>query len=170
MNRLVVACALLGVLASGCASSTVGQRQAEALDDGVQATGQLDGHRIAISDGGPETNLVDCDPGIETDADVCWVARTIDGTTLAFVIENPGALVPGETIPVRGDDCETCDDVREHAVVDLRLDGEQRRAIGGRLVVQEAGERYAARFDLRLPDGDSLNGRFNIRQLAPGES
>ncbi len=154
---------------SGCASSSVAQRQPEALDDGVQATGRLDGARIAVSDGSPETNLVDCDPGNGPDEDVCWIARTIDGLTIAFVVENRAALVAGETLPVRDHECEDCDDVRDQAVVDLRVDGEQRRASSGRLVVREAGERYAADFRIRFRDGDELTGAFNIRQLRPGE-
>lgn len=169
MTRSLAACALLGVLVAGCASSSVGQRQAEALDDGVQATGRLDGARVAISDGDPETSLVDCDPGFETDDDVCWIARTIDGTTVAFVIENPAALVPSERLAVRASDCETCDDVTDHAVVELRVDGEVRRAVGGSLVPTEVGERYAVRFDVSFPGGDQLDGRFNIREHAPGE-
>ena len=168
MGRRLVPAVLALVLAA-CASSSLPQRQPEALDDGVQATGRLGGQRVAVSDGAPETNLVDCDSGAEVDADVCWIARTIDGLTIAFVIENPAALEAGETIPVQGADCETCDDVTDHAVVDLRVDGEQRRATAGRLVVGETGQRYAARFDLRFRDGDTLNGEFNIRQLAPGE-
>lgn len=168
-RRGLVACALVGLLVAGCANSSVGQRQAEALDDGVQATGRIDGSRVAISDGGPETNLVDCDPGIVTDADVCWIARTIDGTTIAFVIENPGALAAGDRIDVRGSDCDACDEVTEHAVVDLRVDGESRRGIGGYLAVSQADDRYAARFDVRFQGGATLSGRFNIRQHLPGE-
>lgn len=167
MTRRLVTAALAVVLA-GCASSSLPQRQPEALDDGVQATGRLDGQRVAISDGAPETNLVDCDPQV-VDEDVCWIARTIDGLTIAFVIENPGALVPGETLPVRDQDCDACDDVADRAVVDLRVDGEQRRATGGHLKVREAGDRYAAGFDIRFPDADTLTGEFNIRQLAPDE-
>lgn len=168
-RRGLVAFALLGVLVAGCASSSVGQRQAETLDDGVQATGRLDGARVAISDGGPETNLVDCDPGIATDADVCWTARTIDGASLTFVIENPGALVAGERIDVRESDCATCDDVADHAVVELRVDGRSRRGRGGYLDVSRADDRYAARFDVRFRGGATLSGRFNVREHVPGE-
>lgn len=160
--------AVLAVLVAGCASSSLPQRQPEALDDGVQATGRLGGQRVAVSDGSPETNLSDCDPQTP-DRDVCWTARTIDGATLTLVIENPAALVPGEALPVRADDCDTCDDVTEHAVVELRVDGESRRASGGRLRVREVGERYAASFDVRFRDADALTGEFNIRQLAPDE-
>lgn len=160
---------VLAVVLAGCASSSVAQRQPEALDDGVQATGRLDGGRIAVSDGSPETNLVDCDPGDGPDEDVCWIARTIDGLTIAFVVENPGVLAAGETVPVRSHDCERCDDVREQAVVDLRIAGDQRRATSGRLVVREADERFAADFRIRFGDGDEVTGAFNIRQMGPGE-
>lgn len=165
----LAAWAALAVLLAGCASSSLPQRQPEALDDGVQATGRIGGQRVAVSDGAPETNLQDCDAGILQDQDVCWIARTIDGLTIAFVIENPAALVAGEQIAVRDADCETCDDIRDHAVVDLRVSGQQRRATSGRLVVREVGLRYAADFDIRFQDGDSLTGSFNIRQLAPDE-
>lgn len=165
-SRIVTA--LLGVVLAGCAGSGVPQRQPEALDDGVQATGRLDGQQVAISDGSPETNLVDCDPQTP-DEDVCWIARTIDGLTIAFVIENPGALVVDEQIRVRDSTCVACDDVTDQAVIDLRIDGEQRRASSGRLRVREVGDRYAASFDIRFPDADRLTGEFNIRQLRPDE-
>ncbi len=169
MSRLAAACAALALLATACAGASVQQRQPETGNDGVRATGRIDGRRVAISDSDPEVNATDCDPGIETDTDVCWIARTIDGLTVAFVVENPTALVAGESLPVDEDDCGTCDDVRGHAVVDLRVDGQQRRAIGGRLDVQQVEERWAAEFRLRFGDGDELTGSFDIRELAPGE-
>ncbi len=170
MRRGLPAALMAGaMLLAGCASSSVAQRQPVALDDGVQATGRLDGARIAVSDGSPETNLVDCDPGNGPDEDVCWIARTIDGLTIAFVVENRAALVAGETVPVRDHDCVDCDDVRGQAVVDLRVAGEQRRASSGRIVVREADERFAADFRIRFQDGDELTGAFNIRQMRPGE-
>lgn len=159
---------LLAVLLLGCGGTGIPQRQPEAVDDGVQATGRLAGSRVAISDGNPETNLRDCDPQTP-DEDVCWIARTIDGLTVVFVIENPAALTVGEDLPVGARDCATCDDVTDVAVVELRVDGEQRRASGGRLSVREAGDRYAMDFDVRFPDGDALTGSFNIRELLPGE-
>ncbi len=168
MSRHPVLLALLALLLAGCASTGLPQRQPEAVDDGVQATGRIDGQRVAISDANPDTNLTDCDPQ-EPDEDVCWIARTIDGVTIVFVIENPGALVAGEDIPVGARDCETCDDVTDVAVVELRVGGEQRRASGGRLQVREVGDRYAAGFDVRFPNADVLTGSFNIRALAPGE-
>lgn len=168
MTRRLVTAALAVVLV-GCASAGLPQRQPEALDDGVQATGRLDGRRVAVSDGSPATNLVDCDVEAGDDDDVCWTARTIDGSTIVFVVENPAALAASATVPIRDDDCDTCDDVVDHAVVELRIDGVRRRATGGRLQVREVGDRYAASFDVRFRGGDVLTGQFNIRELAPGE-
>jgi hypothetical protein len=170
-RRLVVgALAVAVLLLPGCVTPEEGgQRQAEAIDDGVQLTGRLNGARVAISDGNPETLIGDCDPADGADEDVCWVARTIDGLTIALVIENPGAWVVGERLPIRADSCTHCDDVTDHAVVDLRVGGEQRRAVGGRIDVREAGPRYAADVRIDLPGGDNLIGSFNIRRLEPHE-
>lgn len=150
---------------TGCVEAEVVQRQPEAPDDGLQATGRLDGGRVAISDGGPAVTLGDCDAGGEVDEDLCMVARTINGQQVALVLENPGVLAEGTEIPVRGDTCTgaACDRVRGHAVVDLRLGTREVRATDGRLTVTAADERYAARFDLQLPRGEELRGSFNVR-------
>ncbi len=168
--RLPSLLCMLLVLGSACVTPEGGgQRQAEAGDDGVQATGRLDGSRVAISDGDPEVVVGDCDPGDGTDQDVCWVARTIDGLTVAFVVENPAVLVAGESVAVRASSCTSCDDVDDRAVVDVRVDGASRRAGGGRLDVQAAGGRYAAGFQVTFAGGDRLSGSFNVRPRAPGE-
>jgi hypothetical protein len=170
VSRLVALLAVLSLLMAGCSASITGaQRQPEAPDDGVQATGRIDGQRIAISDSSPETNLVDCDPGVVPDRDVCWIARTIDGVTVVFVIENPDALVPGERLSVRNATCVSCDDVTDHAVIDLRVHGEQRRAVSGFILPRQVGDRYAASFAVRFANGDELSGTFNIRAMLPGE-
>lgn len=161
-RRLAVA-SLLAALTAGCVGGEEVQRQPEADDDGIQATGTIDGRRVAISRGAPVVTLGDCDPNEGLDRDLCLVFRTIDGVQMNLVVENPDALVAGETIDVRARDCVGCDDVTDVAVVDLRIDSEQRRAEGGRLVVREADERYAVEFDLRLPSGDRLTGSFNVR-------
>lgn len=158
-----VASLLVLVLALGaCAEAEVVQRQPAADDDGLQATGQVDGGRLAISSGGPQVLLADCDPRGAPDRDLCIIGRTIDGESVAIVIENPAVLVAGETVPVRADDCTTCDDVTGHAVVDLRLGGTQVRATSGRLVVSAAGERYTTSFRLRFGGADQLVGEFNV--------
>ncbi len=166
-----LAAALVGaLLVGGCATASVAHRQAEARDDGVQVTGTLGGARVAISEGVPDVTFGDCDPGIEIDQDMCWSARTIDGMTVAMVVENPDVLVPGETVDVVAPDCDLdCDAVDDGVVVDVRWDGNQVRAVGGQLEVEDVGDRVAARLDLALPDADSLTGRFNVRELRPDE-
>lgn len=162
--------ALLVVGTAACATSSAEHRQAEAIDDGVQVTGTLDGARIAISDGVPEVLFGDCDPGFEVDRDVCWSARTIDGAMVSMVVENPDVLVEGETVEVVRSDCvEDCETVTDGAVVEIRADGRARRAVDGRLDVTSNGERVAARIDLTLPGGDGMTGAFNVRQLRAGE-
>lgn len=167
----IVAVVMAILVLSGCANAAVEQRQAEADDDGVQVTGTLGGARVAISEGVPDVVFGDCDPGMEIDQDVCWSARTIDGMTVAMVIENPDVLVAGETVDVvRGDDCDVqCDGVDDGVVVDVRWDGNQARAINGRMEVESVDERVAARIDLDLAGGGSLTGTFNVRELRPGE-
>lgn len=158
------------LLLTGCATSNPAHRQAEAVDDGVQATGIIDGSRVAISRGVPEVVFGDCDPGDGQDTDICWVARTIDGLSIAFVLENPGALEEGATLEVVPEDCVGCDDVTGGVVVELRVNGEARRADGGRVeVIAVPGERAAADFDLQFADGDELRGSFNVRELRPEE-
>ncbi len=167
----VVAVVLAFALAlSGCATASVAHRQAEADDDGVQVTGTLGGARVAISEGVPDVVFGDCDPGIEIDQDVCWSARTIDGMTVAMVIENPDVLVAGEAVDVIGDTCDLdCDDVTDGVVVDVRWDGRQVRATSGRLEVGSVDERVSAAVDVNLVGGDGLDGTFNIRELRPEE-
>ncbi|MBY5163089.1 hypothetical protein [Salsipaludibacter albus] len=161
---------VVAILLAGCATSSTEHRQAEAMDDGVQVTGTLDGARIAISEGVPDVLFGDCDPGFEVDDDVCWSARTIDGMMVSMVIENPDVLVPGETVEVVTSDCvDDCDTVTEGVVVEIRADGRGRRAVDGRLEVERADERVAADFDVTLPDADRLTGSFNVRELRPGE-
>lgn len=172
MSRVTVLLACLALL-GGCVvpdAGEGGQRQPEAGgDDGVQASGTLDQRRISISNGAPDVIIGDCDPGIDLDEDVCFVTRTIDGDTIAFVIENPAVLVVGETIPIVDDGCDLCDDVTAGVVVDLRLNGAVRRVEAGRIDVIETGERYAGDFRLDFANGDRMTGSFNVRAFLPGE-
>lgn len=160
-----VAAGVLAMAATGCADAEQPQRQPEAADDGLQATGRIDGQRVAISSGDPQVVLGDCDANDGLDRDLCLLARTIDGLELNVVLENPDVLTEGAPTPVRDDPCDgpACDDVAEHAVVDVRVGGEQVRATGGRIVPSATGERYIADFDLRLPGSDRLVGGFNVR-------
>ncbi|MBW3659753.1 MAG: hypothetical protein KY457_14025 [Actinobacteria bacterium] len=161
----VVAAVLLG----GCAEGDIVQRQAQTGEDGFQATGRLDGSRVAISSGDPNVTLGDCDPGDGLDEDLCILGRTIDGLRVNLVIENPGAMVPGEVVPVRADTCteDACDEVTEHAVIDLRVDGQQVRATGGTLRTRTFHDRVTADVDLRFRNGDNLVGSFDVGVAAP---
>lgn len=157
------------VALTGCAEGDVVQRQPETGGDGFQATGRLGGSRVAISTGDPVVTYGDCDPGEGRDQDLCLVVRTIDGVRINVVIENPGAMVEGEVLQVRGDPCSAaaCDDVTGHAVVDVRVDGDGRRATGGTLRTRTFGDRVVADVDLRFADGDELRGSFDVSVAAP---
>lgn len=159
---------LLIALLVGCVSTDESQRQPEVPDDGLQATGLLDGRRIAISRGEPDVVHGDCDANDGLDRDLCLRVRTIDGVSLNLVIENPDALVVGERLEVRQDPCLHCDDVRDHAVVRVRTDGTTRPVESGQLTPSLVGERIAADFDLRLPRGDRLTGTFSVRPGSRG--
>lgn len=165
MRTRLVAVALLALLGAGCVDDE-GAQQAQPVSgqDGLRATGVLDGARIAISRGSPTVVLGDCDPNEGLDRDLCMLVRTIDGLQINLVIENPDALVAGEELPIGERACgETgCDGITDVAVVFLRVNGEQLPVEGGRLVVRETGPRYAAEFDLRLPNGERLTGEFDV--------
>lgn len=167
MRRLVTAAAV-AVLAFGLAACDEGAIvdletvQPEGRDDGIQATGLLDGKRVAISRGNPTVVLGDCDANDGLDQDLCILGRTIDGLDVNLVIENPDVLVPGETVDA-GIDCSFgCDDVTEGAVVEVRVNGEVRDVERGTLTVREAGPRWIADFDLVLSFGDNLSGTFDV--------
>jgi len=159
--------ALVGVLA-GC-SDEVGQVPSvtdvvipESRDQGIQATGTLDGARVAISRGNPTVVVGDCDANDGLDEDLCILARTIDGLSVNVVVENPAVLVPGEVVEIVASCVGACDDVTDGAVVDVRIGGDSRRAERGSLTVGEAGPRYIADFDIRLVGGDRLIGTFDV--------
>ena len=172
MRRLVTAAAV-AVLACGLAACDEGAIvdletvQPEGRDDGIQATGLLDGKRVAISRGNPRVVLGDCDVADGIDEDLCILARTIDGLNVELVIENPAVLLPGETVAA-GVDCSfACDDVTEGAVVEVRLDSAVRDVERGSLTVREAGPRWIADFDLDLSFGDNLSGTFDVAPTPP---
>lgn len=164
-RRAVASCLALvtGIALTACGDQEAAQRQAETAVDGIQATGQLEGRRLAISVGEPEVVDGDCDPNDGLDEDFCLVARTIDGETVAIVVENPGAIEDDGRVPVRpaaaGGDVE---EITDHAVIDVRLGGRRIDVTSGRLDVRRGGDRIAADFDLRFPEG-RLVGEFDVR-------
>lgn len=173
MRRLVLGVAVLAFALAGCEDgdevvTPVEAIQPEGRDDGIQATGLLDGSRVAISRGNPIVVVGDCDANDGFDDDLCILSRTIDGLEINLVVENPAVLVPGETVEA-GIDCSFgCDDVTEGAVVELRVDGEVRPVQRGTLTVREAGPRWIADFDLVLSFGDNLKGTFDVAPTPVG--
>ena len=160
--RAILVALLAALLAVGCTDAQVVQRQAVSADDGIQATGRLDGHRVAISAGDPDVLRGDCDPGQGPDTDLCIVAETIDGTQVAVVVENPAVLRAGAHLEVVGGCPDGCDAMTDGAHVVIRVDGTGRVAVGGSLDVHRADTRVVADFTLRLADGDQLSGTFNV--------
>lgn len=162
-GRAVVCALAVALLLGACGEEEATQRQPEAPDDGIQITGTLRGQRLSVSDGAPEVLLGDCDSRDGVDRDLCVVARTLIGDRVAVVLENPGILRAGARLPVAGDDCTHCDEVTGHVVVEVRREGRAVRAVGGRVVVRQAGPRYAAGLTLRFADGGVVSGGFNVR-------
>lgn len=157
--------AVFVVVLSGCFA---GPRQPQPVgpDHGIQLSGRLGGVGVNISDGDPQVLLGDCDPGDGRDEDLCISSRTIAGSPLGLVIENPRVFVPGATVrpadPRRLGCLPYCDEVRGgRVVIEVRADGDQQFVVGGRLTVRQAGPRYAAGFILRL-HGGTLTGQFNV--------
>lgn len=160
---LVVAAALVLV---GCEDGDEVQTpidvvQPESRDEGIQATGQIEGSRVAISRANPTVVVGDCDANDGLDEDLCILSRTISGTSINLVVENPDVLVPGETVEAGVRCTGGCDDVTEGAVVELRVDDEVLVVTRGSISVEEAGPRWIADFDLFLRDG-RLNGTFDV--------
>lgn len=173
MRRGLLLLVVAALVLAGCEDSDEVQAlvdavQPESRDEGIQATGLLDGARVAISRGNPTVVLGDCDANDGLDVDLCILARTISGTSVNLVIENPDVLVPGEQVPA-GIECSGgCDDVTEGAVVEVRTDGEVRPVRRGSITVREAGPRWIADFDLVLPAGDRLQGTFDVAPTSRG--
>lgn len=164
--RPLLAAVLAALLLGGCVDGEgAQQQQPSGTDDGLRATGLLDGARVAISRGNPIVVDGDCDPNQGLDEDLCILVRTIDGLELNLVVENPALLVPGAVLEVDERDCGDtgCDDVDDVLVLELRVDGVPRPVERGRVEVSQADdERVAAQFDLFLSAGDRLTGEFDI--------
>ncbi len=133
------------------------QRQPVSADDGVHATGRLGDRQVHVSFGEPEVLLGPCAARRRPDEDsLCIAAKTIDGDTFGLIVENPSALRGGERVPVDSD-CPNDD----CALVELRRGDARFEAEHGELVVTNAGERYAARFVLRVGTG-TVTGAFDV--------
>lgn len=156
------ALAAIALVLVGCGDDDILQRQPVAPDDGIAVTGRFAGRTVSVSDGAPEVLVGDCDIQDGRDRDLCIVTRTIDGGRFTLVVENPAVLEQGAEVRVAHDGCGACDDLTDHAVVDVRVGDSSARAVGGRLRVTAGGPRYSAQFRLRFPDGSRISGRFNV--------
>lgn len=157
--------AVAALLSSACGDGVTSERPVQATNDGVQMSGRIGGANLSVSFGDPDFLITDCEVDDVIDGDWCLVARSIDGAQVTLVIENPAIFVPGEKLSVGFDRCTGCDDVQDHAVVDLEVGGVRRRAVGGTIEVIEASPRYAMAFNLRFDDGGTISGECNVRPL-----
>lgn len=164
MRRLVLVLASFALLLVGCGGDTSAQRAPVSADDGIHASGRVGAGRVNVDDGEPESILGDCDPADGPDGDFCIVTRTIGGSSVTLVVENPGIMLRLGSFGVRGDRCQgfTCEAEDGFLVVDVRVDGESRRASSGSVEVTRAGTRYAGSFNLRFSDGSTLTGTFDV--------
>lgn len=163
--------ALAIATAAGCGLTGEGGTQPTSADEGIQATGQIDGSRVAISRGAPIVIVGDCDPEDGADEDLCIGARTIDGLAVSLVIENRDALVEDTTVPIGRASCvDGCDGVTDEVIARLELGGRTIEVIDGQFDVARADDRFVADFDLTLPFGDSLDGTFDVAERLPVEN
>lgn len=160
------------LLLAGCGFSNVESVEPNSVDEGIAATGRLDGSPVAISRGAPIVIVGDCDPEDGPDEDLCILARTIDGLDVTLVIENPDALVAGETVPVGRATCvDGCDTVTGEVIARVEVgEDDVAEVTGGSFDVERADDRFVAAFDLTLPFGDRLNGRFDVGERLPVEN
>lgn len=162
-RRTVGSLSLAAVLLAGCGEAPTEPRPVVAPNEGVQLSGQVGRAQLSVSDGDPAFSITDCDVDDGVDRDWCLVARSIDGSKVTLIIENPAIFVAGAELDVDFDRCRDCDDVTTGAIVDLIVDGTRRRAIDGAVKVVQAGDRYVLSFRLRFDDGGSISGECNVR-------
>lgn len=173
MRRAVRVVAAAVLVLTGCeggdeVQTPVDAVQPQSRDEGIQATGQLGGARVAISRANPTVVVGDCDANDGLDQDLCILARTIDGVSVTLVVENPDVLTAGETVEA-GARCADagCDGIGQGAVVELRIDGERIPVTRGSLQVEQAGPRWVADFELFVTDG-RLQGTFDVAPTPVG--
>lgn len=163
MRRPLAALAAALLVACTQPSHTQQAREGRA---GLQLSGTLAGRQVAVSDGGPQFVVGDCDPPDGPDEDVCALARDLDGTLFALVFENPVVLWSEAVLGV-GATCANpaqCDLVGDRAIVRVQSGtGRRLTATGGevRMRLVEPGRRYVGVIRLDLPGG-RLSGSFDL--------
>ncbi|CAN5255361.1 hypothetical protein BH23ACT9_BH23ACT9_29300 [soil metagenome] len=166
-TAVVAAVALL--LLAGC-GDTPGDVLPDPRDgrSGIQMSGLLPDRQIALSEGLPTINFGDCDIPDGPDEDFCIITRDINGERIVVVVENPAVLVEGARLPVGVGDCTdppSCDAVRDVAIIELQFGtGPRIRAVSGQLAIEVIvpGQRVRGSFDIRLPDGGTLNATLDL--------
>ncbi len=134
----------------------------------MQFSGRLNDRQVAVSDGLPEVNFSDCDINDGPDDDVCIITEDVNGELVVIVFENPDVLVEGAELRIEDPPCaddQACDAVTDAAIVDVQVGtGPRVRAVSGNLQIEVAvpEARYRGEFDLRLPDGGTLNATFDL--------
>ena len=162
----VAALAVLALVLAACGTGN-GDPRTQPRDGraGVQLSGTLDGRQVAVRDGAPQLVTGDCDPRTGPDDDVCVITQTISGDTFVLVFENPALFEEGVELDVADSDCRgaRCDDITDHAVVDVQVGEDRVRARAGEVRVQhvEPAVRYRAEVRLELPGG-RLSGHLDV--------
>ena len=135
---------------------------------GVRFSGIVNDRQVAVSDGLPEVNFGDCDINQGSDRDVCIITEDVNGDLVVIVFENPDVLIEDTSIRIGDTPCadpQACDEVTETALVDVQVGtGPRVRAVSGNLDIEVVVPlaRYRGEFDLRLPDGGTLNATFDL--------
>jgi len=165
VRRRTLAALAATLLLAGCTQPSQTQ-QARDGRAGLQLSGTLGGRQVAVSDGGPDFVVGDCDPPDGPDEDVCALARDLDGALFALVFENPDVLREGAVLGV-GANCanpQQCDLVGDRAVVRVQSGtGRRLTATDGQVRVRlvDKGRRYVGDIRLVLPGG-RLTGSFDL--------
>ncbi|HEX9888778.1 MAG TPA: hypothetical protein VGA69_04830 [Nitriliruptorales bacterium] len=164
MCRILPAVLAAAILLAGCGGDAGSQRAPVSAADGLRVSGTFAGSRLNVDDGEPEVVLGDCDPADGPDGDFCIVSRSIGGSSVTLVVENPQLLAARGEIGVRNPGCQgfACEAVDDFLVVDLRVDATSLRASSGIFDIRRADTRYAGTFRVRFPDGGSLSGEFDV--------
>ncbi|CAN5132324.1 hypothetical protein BH20ACT9_BH20ACT9_12660 [soil metagenome] len=162
-----LAAALVLLAAGGCGTGSAAPSPDDSTVSGLQLTGTIDGHQVAVSDGSPRLLIGNCAPREGPSRDVCIVSKDIGGELVVLALKNPDVLHSGATLAVGSPGCAKparCDRVRNVAIVDLQRGvGGRQRAVGGRLAMTHvmARLRYAGSFTLLLPNG-RVSGAFDV--------
>jgi hypothetical protein len=161
--------ALLAIvfLLSGCTATSQQMVQPRDGRSGLQGTGTLNGEQVVVARGLPDLIVGTCRPQVGPTRDLCVISNLIDGRTFVMTVENPEALVEGETLPVGNPACgdhRSCEAVTDVAIVSLKIDTDPPvNATSGTLHMTRIVpyQNYAGDVNLQLPNG-RFRGSFDV--------